>query len=66
MGLLGDRVNALRLPFFGRTAGREESPFWSRTVRAVMRRPVTSLVLATAILLAMAAPVLGLDRVRPV
>jgi putative drug exporter of the RND superfamily len=60
MGLLGDRVNALRLPFFGRTAGREESPFWSRTVRAVMRRPVTSLVLATAILLAMAAPVLGL------
>jgi uncharacterized membrane protein YdfJ with MMPL/SSD domain len=60
LGLLGDRVNALRLPFFGRAAAREESPFWSRTVRAVMRRPVTSLVLATAILLAMAAPVLAL------
>src|SRR5918995_2050172 len=60
LGLLGDRVNALRIPFFGRTATREQSPFWSRMVRAVMRRPLTSLVLATAILLAMAAPVLGL------
>ncbi len=60
LGLLGDRVNALRIPFFGRTAAREQSPFWSRAVRAVMRRPLTSLVLAAAILLAMAAPVLGL------
>jgi uncharacterized membrane protein YdfJ with MMPL/SSD domain len=60
LGLLGDRINALRIPFFGRAAGREQSPFWSRTVRAVMRRPLTSLILATAILLALAAPVLGL------
>ena len=44
LGLLGDRVNALRIPFFGRAAAREQSPFWSRTVRAVMRRPLTSLV----------------------
>ena len=60
LALLGDRVNALRLPFFGRTAARRESPFWSRVVRAVMRRPLTSLVLATVLLLAMAAPVLAL------
>jgi RND superfamily putative drug exporter len=60
LGLLGDRVNALRLPFFGRTAGREESPFWSRTVRGVIGRPLISLVLATAVLLAMAVPVLAL------
>jgi uncharacterized membrane protein YdfJ with MMPL/SSD domain len=60
LSLLGDRVNALRIPFFGRTASRTESPFWSRTVRAVMRRPLTSVVLATAALLAMAAPVLTL------
>jgi uncharacterized membrane protein YdfJ with MMPL/SSD domain len=60
LGLLGDRVNALRLPFFGRTAAREQSPFWSGTVRAVMRRPLTSLVLATATLLALAVPVLSL------
>ena len=60
LGLLGDRVNAMRIPFFGRTAAREQSPFWARTVRAVMRRPLTSLVLATAVLLAMAVPVLAL------
>jgi uncharacterized membrane protein YdfJ with MMPL/SSD domain len=60
LSLLGDRVNALRIPFFGRTASRPESPFWSRTVRGVMRRPVASVVLATAALLALAAPVLAL------
>jgi uncharacterized membrane protein YdfJ with MMPL/SSD domain len=60
LSLLGDRVNALRIPFFGRTASRAESPFWSRTVRGVMRRPVASVVLATAALLALAAPVLTL------
>jgi RND superfamily putative drug exporter len=60
LSLLGDRVNALRIPFFGRTASRAESPFWSRTVRGVMRRPLASVVLATAALLALAAPVLAL------
>ncbi len=60
LGLLGDRVNALRIPFFGRAAGREQSPFWARTVRGVMRRPLASLVLATAVLLTLALPVLAL------
>jgi RND superfamily putative drug exporter len=60
LSLLGDRVNALRVPFFGRTASRAESPFWSRTVRGVMRRPLASVVLATTALLALAAPVLAL------
>ena len=60
LSLLGDRVNALQIPFFGRTATREQSPFWSRTVRAVMRRPGASLALASAILLALAVPVLAL------
>ncbi|MCE3246182.1 MAG: hypothetical protein K0R41_7 [Geminicoccaceae bacterium] len=60
LSLLGDRVNALRLPYFGRSTGGEQSRFWSRTVRAVIRRPLISFGLATALLLAMAAPVLGL------
>ena len=60
LSLLGDRVNALRIPYLGRTAGHEQSRFWSRAVRAVIRRPLISVVLATALLLAMAAPVLGL------
>jgi uncharacterized membrane protein YdfJ with MMPL/SSD domain len=61
LSLLGDRVNALRLPFFGQTAAREQSPFWSRTVRGVMRRPVASLALATGLLLVLAVPVLKLQ-----
>jgi uncharacterized membrane protein YdfJ with MMPL/SSD domain len=63
LGLLGDRVGALRIPFFGRGAERAgtESRFWGAIVRAVMRRPVISLVLAAGLLLALAAPVLGLQ-----
>ena len=60
LSLLGDRVNAGRIPFFGRAAGGEESPFWSGIVRGVLRRPLISLVLATAALLAMGVPVLAL------
>ena len=51
LSVLGDRVNALRLPVFGRAAEREESRFWSGLVGGVLRRPVISLVLATAVLL---------------
>jgi uncharacterized membrane protein YdfJ with MMPL/SSD domain len=61
LSLLGDRVNALRLPVFGRTADLEESPFWLRAVGAVLKRPLISLVLATTTLLVMAVPVLGLQ-----
>ena len=38
LSLLGDRVNALRLPFVGREHSAE-SPFWTRAVRVVVRRP---------------------------
>jgi RND superfamily putative drug exporter len=61
LGLLGDRINALRMPLFGRTTSSEQSPFWARTVRAVMRRPLACLVGATVVLLALAAPVLLLQ-----
>ena len=63
LGLLGDRVNALRIPFFGRSADRagREGRFWGAIVRRVMRRPVVSVVLAAGLLLALAAPVLALD-----
>jgi putative drug exporter of the RND superfamily len=63
LGLLGDRVNALRLPYFGRAATRQrqESRFWGRVVHAVMRRPVASLALACALLIAAALPVLAID-----
>jgi uncharacterized membrane protein YdfJ with MMPL/SSD domain len=63
LSLLGDRVNALRIPFFGRAAEQagREGRFWGAIVGRVMRRPVASLVLAAGLLLALAAPVLALD-----
>jgi putative drug exporter of the RND superfamily len=54
LSLLGDRVNRLRIPYFGRE--RQESRVWSAIVRRVQARPVVSLVLAVAVLLAAAAP----------
>ena len=63
LSLLGDRVNALRIPVFGRVAGAAggEGRFWGAIVRAVMRRPVAGLTVATALLVALALPVLQLD-----
>ncbi|MGH3062858.1 MAG: MMPL family transporter [Gaiellaceae bacterium] len=63
LALFGDRVNALRIPFFGRAAERagREGRFWGAIVHSVMRRPVLSLVLAAGLLFALAAPVLALD-----
>jgi uncharacterized membrane protein YdfJ with MMPL/SSD domain len=62
LGLLGDRVNALRVPLVGRSVGHEaqEGRFWGAIVHGVMRRPVTSLVAAVVVLLAAASPVLDL------
>ncbi|MGH3011579.1 MAG: MMPL family transporter [Gaiellaceae bacterium] len=62
ISLLGDRVESLRVPYFGRAASAgAESRFWSRIVRAVLRRPVVSLVAAVGLLLAAAVPVLALE-----
>ncbi|HEX7254789.1 MAG TPA: MMPL family transporter [Gaiellaceae bacterium] len=61
LSLLGDRVNALRIPIIGRGAERgtgAEGRFWGSIVRAVMRRPVVSLVLSAGVLVALALPVL--------
>jgi RND superfamily putative drug exporter len=63
LGLLGDRINALRLPVLGRTAEAgtaREGRAWSAVVRGVMRRPVVTLVLSVGLLLALAVPVLDL------
>src|SRR3954451_10542714 len=60
LSLLGDRVNSLRLPIVGRDPPAE-SPFWTRAVSAVVRRPGTFLTAGLLILLAAALPVLGLQ-----
>ena len=64
LGLLGDRVNALRIPWLGRRVERSagsEGRTWSRVVRAVMRAPLVSAAASVAVLLALAIPVLDFE-----
>lgn len=58
LGLLGDRVNALRVPFLARFAGAEDGRggLWDTVARNVMRRPLLGLGVVTAVLLALAVP----------
>jgi RND superfamily putative drug exporter len=58
LGLLGDRVNALRVPFFGST--EIEGRFWSAIIRRVLRRPLVSIAVACGLLIAAAVPVSSL------
>jgi len=63
LGLLRDRVNALRIPFIGSAAAQHANPesrFWSGIVHGVLRRPALSLFLACSLLLALAIPVFSL------
>jgi RND superfamily putative drug exporter len=62
LSYLGPRVDRLRIPFLGRalkTEGDGESPA-ARWSHAVQRRPWTAAIVATAVLLALAAPALGM------
>jgi putative drug exporter of the RND superfamily len=62
ISLLGDRINSGRIPYFGRSTGAgAESRFWGRIVHAVMRRPVVSLAVAVALMLAAAVPILSYE-----
>jgi len=63
LSLLGDKVNAVRVPILGRNLGRAdttEGRFWRSIVDTVLRRPALSLGLAVAFLLACASPIFGL------
>jgi putative drug exporter of the RND superfamily len=61
LSYLGPRVDRLRIPFLGRTlkTGSGESPA-ARWSHMVQRRPWTFAIAATALLLALAAPALGM------
>jgi putative drug exporter of the RND superfamily len=64
LGLIRDRVDSLRLPIVGRKTLERTNPegrFWRRIVDRVLRRPALSLAVTTAVLLAVAAPVLGMS-----
>jgi RND superfamily putative drug exporter len=56
---LGDRVEKGRIPFLGRLRRQDgENRFWSKVLTPSLRHPVVSALAATAVLLAMAVPVL--------
>src|ERR671922_338769 len=62
LSYLGPRVDRLRIPLLGRTLrseGDSESPA-ARWSHAVQRRPWPAAIAATAVLLALAAPALGM------
>jgi RND superfamily putative drug exporter len=62
LSFLGPKVDRLRIPFLGRRLEKEgtsDSPA-ARWSHAVQRRPWTAAIVATAILLALAAPALGM------
>ena len=64
LGLLGDRVNALKIPFVGRRileSSSAEGRFWGAIVRGVLRRPAVSLALSVGVLVAAALPILGMS-----
>jgi uncharacterized membrane protein YdfJ with MMPL/SSD domain len=60
LSLLGDRIERLRIPFLPRQHGGE-SRFWKRTVESVTRRPALTAGVTTAVLIALALPVLTLS-----
>jgi RND superfamily putative drug exporter len=63
LSLLGDKINAWRLPWARkRTPGVEsENGFWGRATRTVMAHPVLSVVGAGGILIALAVPFLTVE-----
>ena len=63
LGLLGDGVDRLRVPFVGGAtveAANPEGRFWRAVIDRVLRRPVLSLVAATALFVACAIPLFGI------
>lgn len=69
LSVLGQRINALRLPWIGRLAqpistggvGEERQGLWHSWSLAVMRRPILIIVLVGALLLGLGWPVLQMQ-----
>ncbi len=62
LGLLGDRINWLTLPFIGRRMRTDrEGGLWDWISRAVAARPVISVALAGTLLVAAAVPLFSIN-----
>jgi uncharacterized membrane protein YdfJ with MMPL/SSD domain len=62
---LGDRVNKARVPFLYREQRPEGSRFWNWILDRVLGRPLVSAAVSAGILIALAAPALGMKTVVP-
>jgi putative drug exporter of the RND superfamily len=65
LAIMGDKVNALRLPIVGKNlaragAGAGQARIWTAVIRRVTSRPAISLTLAAGAMALLAVPVLGL------
>jgi RND superfamily putative drug exporter len=63
LGVLGDRIDRLRIPIVGRRsveAANPEGRFWGAIIRAVLQRPLLAAGASVALLLAAASPIFGL------
>ena len=60
LSLIGRRIDSWRVPFLHSTEGVDPNSGWSRLARAIQRRPLPYLLVAAAILLLLASPVLAL------
>jgi uncharacterized membrane protein YdfJ with MMPL/SSD domain len=63
LGLLGDRINTLRIPLLSRNLGRTEAAegrMWRAIVDRVLRRPALSLIAAATVMILAATPIFGL------
>jgi RND superfamily putative drug exporter len=65
LSIIGDRVNALRIPFLQRSGPSNGPGFWGRVATAVMARPLFFVVITVGFLLAAAAPALALNSGLP-
>jgi uncharacterized membrane protein YdfJ with MMPL/SSD domain len=63
--LLGPRIDRGRIPFLPHLAVGNESRFWPAVVDRVLRRPLLSLTVAVALLVALAIPALRLHVAYP-
>jgi putative drug exporter of the RND superfamily len=64
LSVLGDRVEKGRVPFLHRFKRADgESRLWNTVLDVVLKRPAVSAVLATAVLLVLAFPALGMRAV---
>ena len=65
LSLLGDRLNALRVPFFyplqNKAVAENSGGMWDAVVRVVTRAPAVSVVLAGGVLIAAAVPLIDLN-----